>query len=575
MSVINTPAAEQEKNPQTPAVEVKTEVSDVKQTVTESVSGGPNASLPKKKKKTKIKHKILRWLIPLVILALVIFGLARFLGGGKEGEQKVVTDTVQYGSITSTVKGSGLTKAKNSETITLTTSGTVQEVFVEEGQKVTTGERLFMIDSPAAHKAVQSAKTTLDGYEKQMKTLKKDIAGLNLKADYDGKIIEVVKLEPGDEISKGTTVAKLIDDTRLRLKQYYSYAYEGNIKKGQTVSVSIPSLMTEIDGTVEAVHMVDRITPEGSKLFEVEIVVENPGTLVADMIASATLSDGTNPIYPYESGVLENYRSCELNTTVTGEVISSNLVDYMSVKGGQVLVRINGDDTENEIFDLQQNIDEAREKLETEQENLDHMNATAPIDGTVIGLGISVGDEVDANTAVVTVSDTSTLLVDATVDERNIAYVKPDMMVDLDQWGNMGMGMVESVSLNSTQDNGVASYPMVISMDNQDGAFMTGSNVTYTLVASENDNCLVLPLQCVKYVPMEDGSTGTVVFVEGERPENAIDLEVPVEGVPENFWAVPVEIGISDSTNVEIKSGVEEGAVVFTQIQTTNGSSWM
>ena len=37
--------------------------------------------------------------------------------------------------------------------------------------------------------------------------------------------------------------------------------------------------------------------------------------------------------------------------------------------------------------------------------------------------------------------------------------------------------------------------------------------------------------------------------------------------------SVPVETGISDTYNVEIKSGVEEGAVVFTQVQTE--SSWM
>ena len=68
---------------------------------------------------------------------------------------------------------------------------------------------------------------------------------------------------------------------------------------------------------------------------------------------------------------------------------------------------------------------------------------------------------------------------------------------------------------------------------------------------------------------LEDGSTGDVVFVKGDRPDNAIELMVPVDGVPEGFWAVPVETGISDTYNVEIKSGVEEGTEVFTQIKTT------
>ncbi len=41
-------------------------------------------------------------------------------------------------------------------------------------------------------------------------------------------------------ISKGTKVATLADDTRMRLEQYYSYAYAGELKGGQKVQVSIP-----------------------------------------------------------------------------------------------------------------------------------------------------------------------------------------------------------------------------------------------------------------------------------------------------------------------------------------------
>ena len=57
---------------------------------------------------------------------------------------------VSYGAINSVVDGSGLVKAKNSETISLTTAGTVMDVFVEEGQQVEQGDPLFTIDSPNA-----------------------------------------------------------------------------------------------------------------------------------------------------------------------------------------------------------------------------------------------------------------------------------------------------------------------------------------------------------------------------------------------------------------------------------------
>lgn len=84
----------------------------------------------------------------------------------------------------------------------------------------------------------------------------------------------------------------------------------------------------------------------------------------------------------------------------------------------------------------------------------------------------------------------------------------------------------------------MASYPMVISVDNPEGTLMTGSYVNYKLTASENDNCLILPIQCVKSVPLEDGTAADVVFVKsGSRPENAIDITTTVEGVPSSgFW---------------------------------------
>ena len=527
----------------------------------------------KKPMSRKTRRRIVRWIVVLLLLAAVAGGLWYFLENKRGPEAEVVTDFVSYGAITSSVEGSGLTKSKNSETITLTTAGTVMEVYISEGQQVMAGDPLFVIESEAARVAVEAARKTVEGYEKQLSALQKDIAGLNLSPAYPGKLLDTVKLNPGDTISKYQKVATLADDTRLRLQQYYSYAYAGDLYEGQQVEVSIPALMTTLPGKVEAVHMVSRITPEGSKLFSAEILVDNPGILTAEMVASATAVANGETVSPYEPGELEYFRVGDLVSTVSGTIISSRLVDYLAVSAGEVLVQIDGEDSESEIFELEQKLEEAYENLQIAQRNLENCSAVAPMDGTVIGLVLEPGMEVAANSAVVTISDTTTITVDATVDERNVSFVKPGMSVEIDRWGSIYYGTVETVSLNSKAENGVATYPMVITVDNYDGSLMTGSYVNYRLVASENDNCLVVPIQCVKTVPMEDGSTGDVVFVRGERPENAIDLSVPMDGIPEGFWAVPVEIGISDTYNVEIRSGVEEGTEVFTQMQTAD--VWM
>ena len=61
-----------------------------------------------------------------------------------------------------------------------------------------------------------------------------------------------------------------------------------------------------------------------------------------------------------------------------------------------------------------------------------------------------------------------------------------------------------------------------------------------------------------------------MVYVQGDRPDSAVEVPYVEEAIPEGFWAVPVEIGIQDSYNVEIRSGLEQGDVVFTQMQSVS-----
>lgn len=539
------------------------------ETPTPAGAPGSAPTPPKSKKKRK---KTVRRIIAAVLVLAIGFALFKKFGK-KDGEAEIGTAIVDYGSITSMVNGSGMVKAKKSESITLATAGTVGDVFVTEGQKVAAGDPLFTYDSPDAEKKVREAKTNIEGYQKQLNAAYKDIAKLNLTAPYAGKLLETVKLTVGDEVG-AQKVATLVDDTQMRLTQYYSYAYQSELYAGQTVQVSVPALMSSIDGRVEKVHMVKRVTSEGSELFSAEIVVPNAGVLAKDMAASATVVVNGETVYPYEAGKLDYYRTSELSIPA-GTVVATNLIDYLSVSAGEPLVQVNGENTENTIFDLEQSLQKAQKELEEAEKNAAYANAVAPIDGMVIGLSITPGQEITASATALTISDTNTVTISATVDERNVSYLKVGMGVDLNQWGNPSFGTISSVSLSSSVNNGVATYPFTIEADNADGTLQINSNINYNLTASQSDNCLVLPIQAVRTVGLEDGTSATVVYLKADSmPDNAIELPYSDETIPEGFYPVQVEIGIQDNNNVEIKSGVEQGAEVFTQYMTGSATSW-
>lgn len=538
---------------------------------TPTPAGAPGSAPTPPKNRKKRKKTVRRIIAAVLVLAIGFTLLKKF--GKKDGEAEIGTAIVDYGSITSMVNGNGMVKAKKSESITLATAGTVGDVFVTEGQKVAAGDPLFTYDSPDAEKKVREAKTNIEGYQKQLNAAYKDIAKLNLTAPYAGKLLETVKLTVGDEVG-AQKVATLVDDTQMRLTQYYSYAYQSKLYAGQTVQVSVPALMSSIDGRVEKVHMVKRVTSEGSELFSVEIVVPNAGVLAKDMAASATVEVNGETVYPYEAGKLDYYRTSELSIPA-GTVVSTNLIDYLSVSAGQLLVQVNGENTENTIFDLEQSLQKAQKELEEAEKNAAYANAVAPIDGMVIGLSITPGQEITASATALTISDTNTVTISATVDERNVSYLKVGMGVDLNQWGNPSFGTISSVSLSSSVNNGVATYPFTIEADNADGTLQINSNINYNLTASQSDNCLVLPIQAVRTVGLEDGTSATVVYLKADSmPDNAIELPYSDETIPEGFYPVQVEIGIQDNNNVEIKSGVEQGDEVFTQYMTGSATSW-
>ena len=459
---------------------------------------------PRKKKRRNKLKMILGLVILAAVIAAVAFALWYFVfRAEKTGLGEAMTDTVQIGSIQVKVEGSGTAKANKSATVT-PGSGTVLELYVKEGDQVTQGQPLYRMDDTAAREAVKAAQDTVDDCQKQLKAVYDKIGELTVKAPHAGNLREVANLKVGDTVNEGDTIATIVNDTRLRLSLYYSYAYENSIQVGQTAQISIPAIMSSRTGTVEKINKVRFVSPEGATHFEVVFVLDNPGTLTEGMEASASLTaaDGT-PIYPYQNGKLEFYETTVVKAKASGPVESFGLLDYADVKAGQVLVQLGATNTDQEISTKEEALKTAQEKLKEANDELSKYNGVAPIDGTVLSCSLTEGAQVESGQGI-NIADTSQMTVEISVDERNAQYVKVGMMVDLDQFGTPYMGVVESVALTASGENGVASIPAVVKVDNPDGSMIPGTYITYSFVASQAENCLTVPVAAIQYVNFDN-----------------------------------------------------------------------
>lgn len=510
----------------------------------------------------KTGKRIIAAVLAVAVIAAAVIIIKKKTGGN--GNQDIMTDYVQRGAITSVVKGSGVAIAKNSQAITILTSGMVEDVFVKEGDHVSIGDALYIMDSTEAEKLYQRAERAYNAAKKELDEVYSSSFDPNVRADFNGLIINATELNPGDSITRGQVLGTLVDNNIMHLHLYFSYAYENEIYEGQKAEISIPANMTVLEGTVEEIRKVKRIVPEGTALFEVIFAIENPGVLTEGTLASATITVGNESIYPYESGTLKYSKSASIKSKISGELASSRLWNYAEVKAGESIVTLVADSSEDGLATAESAFNAAKKDLDEAKKNLNSVNAKAEIEGTVLSVGVFAGEEAQVGTVAINIADTTTMQIKANVDEMNISHISTGMMVEINQWGNMAYGTVESVSLSGQYENGVSMFPVVISIDNTEGSLMSGSYVEYSFTASENPDCLVAPVQAVKYVETDEG-TATVLFVRGGGSE-PVNILSEVSDIPSGFEPVKVEIGISDNYNVEIISGVEEGAEVFVNV---------
>ena len=553
----------------------------------ESAANGP-ATPPKppvKKPAGKGRQKMVKRLIALGVAAAIFggggFALYRFLTDDDSELGEIYSQPAEIGTIQSKVSGRGSARAKESAAITLTQSGVVQEVFVAGGQTVMAGDPLYTIYSEAAEKQLSEA-------QEEMNRLLEEANNLTVRAPFAGKLIDVEEFQIDQQVGEGTKVATLVNDKKLKLSLYFSYAYEGEIWAGQSVDVSIPAVMKTFTGRVEKVNRVSFISPEGAVHFEAEIVFDNPGTLTAGMDASAVLtaSDGSE-IYPYENGQTQFYEIRDIITKAAGPVAGQgNLLNYANVSAGEELLYLGSSTIDEKIQAQQVKLDEA-------QEAMADFNAVAPIDGTVTSCNLVEGQEVKSGDTVIMISNNVTMLVTINVNDQNISFIKPGSYVELKDWNdNVFQGLVTSIDMSGSQggdsmmgggSGGGTNYPVTLTVDNFSGALMEGMTLQYSFVTSESAECVLVPTSCVKYFSDQEGNRCKVVFVQrDEAPEELPELIYPelqpgqARDYPtqeEGYYPVVVETGIADTQNVEIVSGVEAGDMVFINYTVTDYSS--
>lgn len=176
----------------------------------------------------------------------------------------------------------------------------------------------------------------------------------------------------------------------------------------------------------------------------------------------------------------------------------------------------------------------------------------APISGTVTEVFVKVGDLIENNTALLSIGDLDTMVLQAAVNENDIGQIVIGQTATVTAAGYPDMplpGTVTLIDMRGSVSGNVSTFKAAIQVSNKDNKLMWGMNADAEVSVLSVKDVLTLPTSAVK---TSGNGTGTV---------NIIDEGKPVS------W--DVQLGATDGSKYEILGGLAEGDEVAVVKKTT------
>ena len=606
-----------------------------------------NEKVAAEKKRKKRKGKSGR----IVIVFIVV--LAALLGGfflykkktssqKSQGDQSVSTATVKRTDISSELTASSSLSPKDTYEVTSLVEGEVIEANFEEGDVVEKGQVLYRIDASSIDSDLSSAQTSLQRAKESVQTAQSAyaeetarIAGNTYRSTASG-YIKTLYIKEGDKVNNGTKIAELYDDSVMKITVPFLSGEAAEINVGDEAAVTLEDTGEEISGTVTIISSMEETLSGGRLVKNVTVEVSNPGGLTTDTAASVTVDGFVCSAEGTFTAKTETTLSVELSGNKSLEIEKLLLHEGSYVEKNSDLFQVTAKTAEEYLKEFKDavesaddNLENAENKLSNTQDNVDDYTITAPISGTVITKNVKVGDKISKSssgtTTMAVIYDLSTMTLEMSVDELDVANVKVGQSVEVTAdavEGETFTGTVTNVSLQSSYSNGVTNYPVTVTLDDT-GNLLPGMNVDAKIILDSSEDALVIPASALMrgnrvYVKkssdstentdtQRNGSSDNVGDADSERknhgdgtqnvdsadrqPDAGAEASGSSKGsgtdnssskstgsgksgssnVPDGFEAVQVTTGIINDDYVEILSGLSEGDEVY--ISSDSGSS--
>jgi HlyD family secretion protein len=223
------------------------------------------------------------------------------------------------------------------------------------------------------------------------------------------------------------------------------------------------------------------------------------------------------------------------------------------------------------LFVLKHQLEAADADIARARDSLSYTTITSPIDGVVTRINSQVGELVvigtmnNPGTVIMEVADLNTMLVNARIDEGNVAAVKVGQKakVRAQAYGDEVFdGTVDTVALSQTEEkDGTKYYKTEILLKTDGRRIFSGLTADVDIETARHEKVLAIPSQAVLGRPVDDLPQALRSAKEVDSSKTLVTVVYRM--IDGKAVVTPVKVGPSDMTHSLVESGLKEGDEVI------------
>jgi len=503
--------------------------------------------------------KILSSIIGLII----IFFFGYFVFGGSK-TPTYATVTAKRGTIIQEVSVTGRVKPAQSVDLAFEKTGKVAHIYVNIGDKVSTGEKLVALTNDdiyaqllQAEAGVQNAQATLDELKKgsrpediaiSQSELQKATQDLNnyysaaldtlndsyIKAN-DAVRNQTVGMFSNDE-SSSPQLTFIISDTQAQIDAQYQRV----LSRDALIAWNTELNNLKLNPTHDLIDQ--SITNSTTRL----VTIKNFLTRILDAIQS-TGNNSSATINTYKTNI--NTARAEINTATTNvgnqkQSIASQKLTVATFQN-QLNLKLAGS-TPEQIAAQEAAVKEADANVQNYAAQLEKTIIRSPFNGMVTRQDAKVGEISAANAPLVSVMSNVKFQIEAFIPEVDIPKVKINDIskVTLDAYGNDIPFEAKVIKIDpaETITEGVATYKVTLQFISENEKIKSGMTANLDIMTNKKENVVFITQRAIK-----TNGEKVVTILNSNKTTKDVVIETGLKG--------------SDG-NVEIVSGINEGDTI-------------